>query len=692
MQKIQPSAFISYAHLDDRDTNKITTWYRCLAAKVTQLTGALFPVHCDRDFIGPGQDWAKEILNHLRRSMFLMPIVSPRFFGSDYCRFEVDQFLQFERRRGRSELIIPFYYEEASALSDPNLGGDLLVSMVKQRQYVDLRVLREMDTDSEAFTSLVDRVADSIAGTIRRMLAEGPMSEARAAPERPQRLVDASVPGQAASVAAAIAEAKPGDRIVVRPGLYRESIVIDKPLELIGEGEVGEIVIEGCGADTLVFDAPHGRITNLTLRQLTSEESAAHCLVIRAGRPLVDGCVITSQSLSCVSVRGKADPVLRQNTIVHGAQFGVVVQDDASGLLEDNEIDDHRIANLLIRDQADPTVRGNRISRGATFGLAIRDKSCSLIEDNDITDCDNVVVSIADDAMPTLRRNRVCGGRLFGVSIQGRAQPLLDGNEVAGHANCGVEISGEANPTLRGNRIHDNRNFGVSIDGPACALLEDNELASNRHAEIMVSKGAEPTVRRNRIRDASNYAISIDAASGGVFEGNEVLFSARAGFAVEDGSKPVLRANTVADGKRFGLLFAAGAQGVVEDNAIARNGIAGVWITDASPTLRRNRIHEGRGTGVVVVNRGAGVLEDNDVSGHGKSGVLLDETASVTLRGNRITGNRTYAIDVIGPCAATIEDNDLRGNGAGPMSRSDVCNEHGRVAGNRVQAGDAAQA
>lgn len=684
MQRIEPSAFISYAHLDDRDTNKITTWYRCLASKVSQLTGALFPVHCDRDFLGPGQDWAKEIVNHLRRSMFLMPIVSPNYFRSDYCRFEADQFLQFEQRRGRSELIIPFYYEDSPALSDPNQAGDLLVSMILKRQYVDLRALHAMDTDSEAFTSLVDRVADGIAGTLRRVLAGGGMSEAQPEPERPQRVVDASLRGKPASVAAAVAEAQPGDRIIVKPGVYRESIVIDKALELVGEGDANEIVIEGSGEDTLVFDAPHGRIANLTLRQSPSDESAGHCLVIRTGRPIVEGCVISSRSLSCVAVRGSADPVIRRNTIVHGAQFGVVFQDEASGLLEDNDITDHRIANLLLRDQADPVVRRNRIARGATFAIAVRDKSRSVLEDNDVSECDNVVVNISDDAKPTLRRNRIRDGRIFGVCIDGEAQPLLEGNEITGNANCGVVIQGASHPTLRDNRIHDNRNFGVSIEGPACAVLEQNELASNRYAEIWVTNGAKPTVRENRIHDSSNFAVVIDKASSGVFEGNQIRASARAGISISGGSRPVVRGNTVADGKGFGLLFTAGGEGLFEDNVILRNGVVGVRIDDGSnPTLRRNRIVDSRGTGVAVVHQGRGTLEDNDVTGNARSGVLLDATAAVTLVRNRITGNGAHGIEAAGPCPATIEDNDLQGNGAGAWSRRDACDEKGRIAGNR---------
>ncbi len=683
MLRVDPSAFLSYAHVDDRDSNKITTWYRCLASTVAQLTGAPFPVHCDRDFIGPGQDWAKEILNHLRRSMFLMPVVSPAYFRSDYCRFEVDQFLELERRRGRSGLIIPFYYQEAPQLSDPGQRGDALVALLHARQYYDLRPLATLDTNSAAFTDLVDRVAEAVAAAIRRLLAAGPIAESPPEPERPQRVVDAAAPGAGASIAAAIAAAQPGERVLVRPGLYRESIVIDKPLELVGDGEAGEIVIEGAGADTLVFDAPRGRIANLTLRQAPSEESAAHCVVILSGHPVIEHCTISSRSLSCVAVRGKADPVIRDSRIVHGTQFGVVFEDDASGLIEACEIADHSIANLLIRERADPVARRNRIERGATFAVAVRDEAAGLIEDNDIGGCENSVVTLSDDASPTLRGNRIRGGRNFGVSVDGRATPLLEGNEIADNANCGIVIQGPSNPTLRHNRVHDNRNFGLSIQGETTALVEDNEFARNRRVEIHVGQGASPTVRKNVVRDATNYAISIDSQSAGVFEDNDIRASNRAGIAIADRSRPAVRGNTIADGKGFGLLVTGGAEGRVEDNLIVRSGLVGVWISKgAKPLLCRNRVIDGRGTGLAVMDGSGGRFEDNEIAGNAKAGVHLEASAEATLLRNRIAGNGGFAIEVAAPCAATIEGNDLRGNAKGAWSRPDAVNEKGRISGN----------
>ena len=50
--------------------------------------------------------------------------------------------------------------------------------------------------------------------------------------EPPTHVVDAYQRGDFATVSAAVKAARPGDRILVRPGLYLEGLVIDKPLEI----------------------------------------------------------------------------------------------------------------------------------------------------------------------------------------------------------------------------------------------------------------------------------------------------------------------------------------------------------------------------------------------------------------------------------------------------------------------------
>ncbi len=51
---------------------------------------------------------------------FLIPILTPSFFKSDYCRGEVEKFLDREKQLDRNDLILPIYYFDTPLLNDPD--------------------------------------------------------------------------------------------------------------------------------------------------------------------------------------------------------------------------------------------------------------------------------------------------------------------------------------------------------------------------------------------------------------------------------------------------------------------------------------------------------------------------------------------------------------------------------------------
>ena len=62
------------------------------------------------------------------------------------------------------------------------------------------------------------------------------------------------------TISEAISQADSEDHILVRPGLYQEALVIDKPLEIIGDGNPEEIVVQTMGANAILFNTTMGRI------------------------------------------------------------------------------------------------------------------------------------------------------------------------------------------------------------------------------------------------------------------------------------------------------------------------------------------------------------------------------------------------------------------------------------------------
>src|SRR4051794_12153527 len=92
-------------------------------------------------------------------------------------------------------------------------------------------------------------------------------------------IVDSSGRGNFCSLAEAIEKAAPGDRLVVRPGVYRERLLLDRDVTLVGEGDVGEIVIQALAAPTLVLAGGQVNLRGVTLRGIGGDGSEPTVLV-----------------------------------------------------------------------------------------------------------------------------------------------------------------------------------------------------------------------------------------------------------------------------------------------------------------------------------------------------------------------------------------------------------------------------
>jgi parallel beta-helix repeat protein len=99
----------------------------------------------------------------------------------------------------------------------------------------------------------------------------------------------------------------------------------------------------------------------------------------------LEGCDITSQSRSCVSIRNGADPRLHRNRIHDSKQHGVSIYDSGLGTLEDNDITANGSVGVEVITGGNPTLRRNRINRNRRQAVWIHGNGHGVIEDNDLT-------------------------------------------------------------------------------------------------------------------------------------------------------------------------------------------------------------------------------------------------------------------------------------------------------------------
>jgi parallel beta-helix repeat protein len=511
-------AFMSYAHTDDAD-DRLTTFRDRLSREVKIQTGEDFPIFQDREHIRWGDNWQERVDGSLDEVTFLIAILSPSFLRSAACREELSRFLEREKKLKRDDLILPVYYVDCPTLNDEGKRkADPLAQELAKRQYADWRELRFEPFTSPQVCKRLARLAGQVRDALesqaqpptaakasahdvpRPEISAASASEFSQSAERftrrtepPTRIVDPLHRGDFSSISDAIRAAKPGDRILVRPGLYKEGLVMDKPLEIVGDGDRGDVVVEARGSDALLFQANMGRVVNLTLRQTGGGDW--YGVDIAQGRLELEGCDITSQSLSCVAIHNGADPRLRRNRIHDGKSAGVLIYEDGQGTLEDNEIFGNTDGEIAIKTGGNPVVRRNRIHDGGESGVYIHENGEGTLEDNEIFGHALPEIAIRTGGNPVARRNRIHDGISCGVHIYENGQGTLEDNDIFGNARAGVEVRVGGNPIVRSNRINKNRYEGVWIYEGGRGVVENNDLRGNAKGSSNIAKDCLPNIK-----------------------------------------------------------------------------------------------------------------------------------------------------------------------------------------------------
>jgi parallel beta-helix repeat protein len=499
-----PAAFFSYVHRDDEhDGGQIRRLRDLLEGEVRmQLGDASFAIFVDRADIAWGQNWRKRIDSSLAAVTLLIPVITPAFFASDECRHELDLFLAHERDLARDDLILPIYYVSAPNLDVPaRREHDSLARQLGERQRADWRDLRFEPFTSPVVRQRLSQLASRMRDSFWRMSLD---SEAQLAPpetvdraaaepgvagdtvgqraptrrnEPPTLVVDPWGHGDHSTIGAAIDAADPGTRILVRSGLYEEGLVIDKPLEIVGQGPVQDVIVRARGCDALLFKANIGRVSNLTLHYAGTGPFFG--VDISQGRLELEDCDIVSECLAGIGVHDGADPRVRRNRIHDGQQGGVFVYEQGLGTFEDNDVFANALAGFEVKEGGNPTVRRNRIHDGQQGGVYVWGHGLGTFEDNDVFANAQAQVSVKEGGNPTVRRNRIHDGQQGGVYVWGHGLGTFEDNDVFANAQAGVTVKEGGNPTVRRNRINGNGYEGVWVYDGGHGRFEDNDLTDN---------------------------------------------------------------------------------------------------------------------------------------------------------------------------------------------------------------------
>ena len=311
-----------------------------------------------------------------------------------------------------------------------------------------------------------------------------------------------NIRGSFATISAALRAAQPGDRLVIRPGVYRESLKIDVPVMLFGcPGPAGSGIASGV---TLTSSRNHtvhsttlfARVANMTLRQ--TGNSGRSCLLVSRGQLEITDCDISSTSGLCVEVTDSAAPIVRRSRIHGGAAAGLWFRAAGCGLVEANEIWGNGWSGVQISDDSNPTLLRNYIHDNKSAGIISFNHGRGVARHNDITNNGKGGVQVRSRAYPELEHNRIFSERSFGVWVYEHGLGKFEDNDITNNAWSGFQVEEGSAPAVIGNRLRGNRSAGIVVYNRGSGTYEWNDISCNGRCGVQIKSGSAPTFRHNR--------------------------------------------------------------------------------------------------------------------------------------------------------------------------------------------------
>jgi hypothetical protein len=302
-------------------------------------------------------------------------------------------------------------------------------------------------------------------------------------------VVSASGGGNYTSIGEALRDVPANSRLLIREGLYHESVVLDKNVEIVGDGAVEKIIVRSPNQSCVSMQTEHAAVRGLTLQGRGKSSGKSFFAVdVPHGALVLENCDISSDSLSCVAIHGaNANPALKNCSIHDGADSGIFIFDNARALIESCDVYRNANVNLAITQGANPAIKKCRIYAGENGGIvAWGNGAAGVIEDCEITNHRLANVGISQSANPIFRRCTISGGRDSGVFIHQKGYGAFEECDVYGNRKEEVAITDGSNTTLRRCTVHDGRESGVYVANLARALVESCNIYDNADAGVFV--------------------------------------------------------------------------------------------------------------------------------------------------------------------------------------------------------------
>jgi len=353
-----------------------------------------------------------------------------------------------------------------------------------------------------------------------------------AVPVSAETLLVGDCPNGYPTIQTAVNAAQPGDKILVCPGIYAESVLVEvSDLRIEAQAAPGEVIVQGTAAKQYGF-------------QLRGTSGV-----------VVEGFTVQGFAQANIIIEGGSGNTLRKNVTTGGLIDGIEVIKSTGNLVEKNISFDNkgpRSDGIFARESPDNTFRhnetfgngfhginllqspgsvlfGNRAYRNAVRGMQAAGGSHNAVIENNRAFENGLVpiipppagfaigILVVNSNGVTVKGNRSEGNGGNGIALNTATETVVTLNHSEGNL-VGIVLNGAAGNLVDRNQVAGNVEDGIRLQNNADGnAVQENDVQGNGRDGIRVV-GTAPdnnTIERNAIRDSAEHDAHDDSAGPG---------------------------------------------------------------------------------------------------------------------------------------------------------------------------------
>ncbi|MBI4880718.1 MAG: right-handed parallel beta-helix repeat-containing protein [Planctomycetes bacterium] len=323
------------------------------------------------------------------------------------------------------------------------------------------------------------------------------------------------VPGDFATIQAAVNAAGAGDVVEVSSGTYFENVTI----------AATDFTLRAKSGHTVTIDAGGtgeplsiGLSTGVTVQDIRLENTAdsVGLEIVLSSAILIKGCTVDGTSGAGISVGLAGEVVIEECNVKNTGGNGITMLASAS-VVRDTTVKNAGDDGIVVTGAAN-TIEGNTIMDPVDRGISLGDdpttcESC-LVVDNDIESAFDGIYLDAAATGNTILDNTIENSEFDGIELQdGAEHNIVSGNTIRATGDSGIECSSDYCLYSK-NKLRNSSQDGFQIESAAeYCLFYKNKVKQSADDGFEVD-GASNALVENQAKNSGSFDLNDDTLPG----------------------------------------------------------------------------------------------------------------------------------------------------------------------------------